>query len=201
MPLIDWVTGATISESNLDAVARQVLITCTSTTRPTSPDEGMSIYETDTDRVLIWTGSAWLIVCEPWQAYTPVLTAVTTNPTLGTGSTVTARYQRQYGLVTYQGFILFGTAGTAAGSGAYRISLPVTAQTGIHKRRMSIVNAYDASAGHHCIMSAQLVTSTTMEAIFSNTWPLGNYTEMGASQPMTWAASDEIAFSVTYEAA
>ena len=32
---------------------------CTSTTRPASPYEGQAIYETDTDRTLIWDGSAW----------------------------------------------------------------------------------------------------------------------------------------------
>lgn len=32
---------------------------CTSTTRPTAPYEGQMIYETDTDMVAIWNGSAW----------------------------------------------------------------------------------------------------------------------------------------------
>ena len=32
---------------------------CTSTTRPTGPYEGQMIYETDTDMVAIWNGSAW----------------------------------------------------------------------------------------------------------------------------------------------
>lgn len=33
---------------------------CTSTTRPVSPYEGQVIYETDTDRVLVWNNSAWV---------------------------------------------------------------------------------------------------------------------------------------------
>jgi hypothetical protein len=33
---------------------------CTSTTRPTAPYEGQMIYETDTDLVLVWSGSAWV---------------------------------------------------------------------------------------------------------------------------------------------
>jgi hypothetical protein len=32
---------------------------CTSTTRPASPFEGQMIYETDTDMVAIWNGTAW----------------------------------------------------------------------------------------------------------------------------------------------
>jgi hypothetical protein len=201
VPLIDWVTGATISESNLDAVARQVVITCTSTTRPASPDEGMTIFETDTDRVLLWNGSAWVIVTEPWQAYTPVLTATTTSPTLGTGSTASARYQRQYNLVTYQGIVQFGTAGVAAGTGDYRLSLPVTAQTGITNRRVGIANSYDSSAAHTSISTVYLASSTTVGFLFSNTWPLGNLTYVGAAQPMAWAASDALEFTITYEAA
>ena len=32
---------------------------CTSSTRPTAPYEGQMIYETDTDMVALWNGSAW----------------------------------------------------------------------------------------------------------------------------------------------
>ena len=32
---------------------------CTSTTRPSGPYEGQMIYETDTDMVAIWNGTAW----------------------------------------------------------------------------------------------------------------------------------------------
>ena len=32
---------------------------CTSSTRPAVPFEGQMIYETDTDKVLVWNGTAW----------------------------------------------------------------------------------------------------------------------------------------------
>jgi hypothetical protein len=32
---------------------------CTSSTRPTAPFEGQFIYETDTDMLAIWNGTAW----------------------------------------------------------------------------------------------------------------------------------------------
>lgn len=38
---------------------RQAVVICTSGTRPSSPTEGMTVYETDTDVVRIYTGSAW----------------------------------------------------------------------------------------------------------------------------------------------
>jgi hypothetical protein len=38
------------------------VIVCTSSTRPGSPTEGQVIYETDTDRVYVWNGTAWIEV-------------------------------------------------------------------------------------------------------------------------------------------
>ncbi len=61
-----------------------------------------------------------------WQAYTPTLTATTTNPTLGTGSSVYGEYVRVGNAVLCRGTIKFGTAAAAAGSGNYAVSLPVT---------------------------------------------------------------------------
>ena len=37
---------------------------CTSTTRPTAPYEGMMIYETDTNRVLVWDNAAWVMIAD-----------------------------------------------------------------------------------------------------------------------------------------
>jgi hypothetical protein len=38
---------------------RQSVITCTAATRPASPNEGMLIYETDTDLFKVYSGTAW----------------------------------------------------------------------------------------------------------------------------------------------
>jgi hypothetical protein len=46
-----------MSVSNLSTGMRPGV--CTSTTRPTVPYEGQMIYETDTDMVAIWNGTAW----------------------------------------------------------------------------------------------------------------------------------------------
>lgn len=65
------VTGAqTLSGKTLDnptllgaittqSLSAYPLIVCTSTTRPASPVEGMTIYETDTDFLLAYDGTAW----------------------------------------------------------------------------------------------------------------------------------------------
>lgn len=48
--------------SNMDKIdaGGNGLFVCTSTTRPASPFEGMTIYETDTNRKYLWTGTKWL---------------------------------------------------------------------------------------------------------------------------------------------
>lgn len=55
---------------------------CTSTTRPTAPYEGQTIFETDTDRMLVWNGTTWVI---PNQTTTnlPALELIKTQ-TIGT---------------------------------------------------------------------------------------------------------------------
>ena len=37
---------------------------CTSSTRPTAPYEGQMIYETDTNRVLVWDNAAWVMIAD-----------------------------------------------------------------------------------------------------------------------------------------
>lgn len=49
-----------------DYLMDQVVIVCTSTTRPSSPVEGMTIYETDTDKLLIYT-TATTTWKAPWN--------------------------------------------------------------------------------------------------------------------------------------
>jgi len=50
MGLSNYLPSSRISQSGV----------CTSTTRPASPYEGQVIYETDTDRYLIYNGSSWV---------------------------------------------------------------------------------------------------------------------------------------------
>jgi len=62
---------------------------CTSTTRPSSPYEGMMIYETDTDKVLVWNGSAWYANWNlPWGYLTHSTLAAGTSLTANAPSTI-----------------------------------------------------------------------------------------------------------------
>lgn len=110
----------------LDAKIGGVVV-CTSSTRPTAR-EGAYIYETDTDRMAKYTGSAWEYQASSRVAYTPTLTAATTNPTMGTAAIRAGVYSIIPGpYCLAQFWVQFGTSGASPGSGAYSVSLPFTA--------------------------------------------------------------------------
>lgn len=84
-----FTAGAVLTASDVNTyLAKQAVIVCTSTTRPSSPPEGMVIYETDTDKVLTYTTATtgWV---PPWNlpwGYVGAAT-VTASQNLTAGST------------------------------------------------------------------------------------------------------------------
>lgn len=52
MPITQQIGSSSLSKPGV----------CTSTTRPSSPYDGMVIYETDTDKTLVWNGSSWVFL-------------------------------------------------------------------------------------------------------------------------------------------
>lgn len=76
-------TSAALSSSDVNGyLMKQSVIQCTSTTRPSSPHEGMTIYETDSNLMLSYSGSVWTPVAQS-SSYTFTMTSsaisVTTN--------------------------------------------------------------------------------------------------------------------------
>jgi hypothetical protein len=67
MPFKTFTDGTTLPASDLNTyLAKQAVIVCTSTTRPSSPPVGMTIWETDTARMMVYTaaGVGWQ---PPWN--------------------------------------------------------------------------------------------------------------------------------------
>jgi hypothetical protein len=66
---------------------------CTSSTRPASPYDGQVIYETDTDKTLVWNGSGWVYLAtgtaSPAITTAPALVLVKTQ-TIGTAVSTVA---------------------------------------------------------------------------------------------------------------
>ena len=147
-----------------------------------------------------WTAAIANQIGAPWESYTPVLTATTTNPTLGTGSTTNGWYTRIQNFVMGIAYFAFGSSGAAAGSGDYFISLPVTANTtnggGIISGFLWI---YDSSAATGYSAIAQTSSGGAVAQFYKST---GAATiAIGAANPMTFAASDQLRFEFIYQAA
>ena len=129
-----------------------------------------------------------------WISYTPGLTASTTSPTNWTG---TGFYSQTGKTVFVKGQIVAGASMTA-GSGTYRLSLPVNASTSIaNVIADGSVSLVDASPSvEHTGMIVYIPASTYVQlksglsaapSVVSNT------------VPWTWAANDSIRFAFTYE--
>jgi hypothetical protein len=172
---------------------RQAVIACTSSTRPASPSEGMTIYETDTDLALIYTGTAWqpIVNVGDWTAYTPTLT----NITIGNG-TVVARYQ-QIGKTTTVFFKLTFGSTTAFPGGVPNFSLPFTAARELGR----VVNTNLQDAGTADLPGLSYASQTGVFIGVQNvsgTYPFIN--DVSATVPFTWTTSDTVTCQLTYEA-
>ena len=75
---------------------------CTFSTRPTAPYEGQMIYETDTDNMYVWSGTAWVLL--PPTA-SPTFTGVPAAPTAAAGTNTTQLATTAFvrSLIQYQG--------------------------------------------------------------------------------------------------
>jgi hypothetical protein len=155
--------------------------------------------------VTVYDGSAWQqvypgSVANSWTAYTPALTAATTNPTLGTGSTTTGAYVQIGKFVIANFRIGFGSSGAAAGSGSYRVSLPVAGNTAHNSKIAGTLYFGDNSANVVRLGSSLFWISSTTVSLRIDSTSAALY-EVTNSNPWTWANDDAISGMFFYEAA
>lgn len=158
----------------------------------------------DTGLGWVWDGTAWVpdVPLGAWTTYTPVLTASTTNPTLGSGSTATGRTMAIGKMITAHYRIVFGSSGMAAGTGTYLISLPVPPSTAWSNRLVGTGLALDVSANNLLPLILRVNgTASTLVMQFPATWPGGAASNLTHVNMYTWATGDELHGSITYEAA
>ena len=133
---------------------------------------------------------------DAWTSYTPTLTASTTNPT---NWTQTGYYARVGKLVIAKGTLTAGGAMTA-GSGTYRIALPVNAQTALGNAVLEgSTYLYDNSTGNAYSIAVPYAANTAYIQLVYGTG--GTVATVAHNAPWTWAASDSIQFAFSYEAA
>lgn len=185
-------TPAVLTSAEVNTyLMQQAVIACTSSTRPASPVDGMTIYETDTDSYATYNGSSWATL-GGWTTWTPTLT----NMTQGNG-TVTARYNRIGKRVDFYFELLLGS--TSAISTTPNITLPVTA-TAASTFAMS-VRCFDSSASQHYVGETLGATATAVSMAVLPSTAGSQLASVSATNPFTWATGDILHCHGTYEAA
>lgn len=178
---------------------RQSVITCTSSTRPASPNEGMFIYETDTDAFVFYTGTIWQSIGR-YSPFTPVIAASSTGWAFG-NSTVSGSFGRVDKYIVGRMRVAWGSTATY-GTTNLLFNLPVN---GANQSEEIMGNGLcvDASAGNTYQTTVARNLQTFAPNAFATSDGRGNYSTVNAvinTIPMTWASGDILGFSFAYEA-
>jgi len=173
------------------------------TTVLTAPAEGDLSYEEDTDTFYLYTGSVWVAVSSAaamalataaaaaWASFTPTWTGSVTNPVIGNGTMVGA-YLQVGKTVQFRLVVTMGST-TTYGSGAWGLTLPVAPNSSQAAAAVYV----DSSASTRCSGSAWL---TSGSGIFRMLPPTDAASSgISPTVPFTWATSDQIIISGTYE--
>ena len=202
MPYRSFVSNEVLYASLVQSYLQdQVVVQCTSGTRPSAPPTGMVITESDTGQIKTYNGSSWINLADVtgWTSFTPSLTASTSNPSYGTSPTRAGRYTRIGSLIIGQSQIQFGT-GMGTGSGTYRFGLPVTTSVGQAGMPCGFAQLFDSSANAianvTCVMNSG---GTYMEMWYPASWPSGALTTVTNTTPWLWASSDYLWVNFMYE--
>ena len=169
---------------------------CTSTTRPTAPYEGMMIYETDTDKVLVWNGSAWLYTTTPQTLEPGAWTTYTAWSILQPGNVGTLTYN--YSKYTVVNKVLTWNAHITVPAGSAGISgnrITISGYPITPASASSIIGYFYflESGVQHRAGTIHSDGSTSNFVL----WADGSGNALGASYALK--ANDQLRFSVTYE--
>ena len=173
----------------VDAVTQVV----TSSTRPSPAAEGMLIYETDTDKILAYNGSAWVAVAYlgARDTYTPGWTGDGGNPVLGNG-TLSGRY-RLLGKQLSCGIVVQPGTTTTFGTSTYRFSIPA----GLTFLGTGTCSGFfwDNSAGGGFGLTGQFNNGGSTVACYVNS----TNAVVAPAVPATWANADFLTLTIEAE--
>jgi len=131
-----------------------------------------------------------------WTTYTPVWTAVTTNPALGNGI-LTGQYL-QVGKTVYYWLNLTCGSTTTFGSGIYSLTLPVACYAGA--TIFGYVRGFNSGVATFDGQAIR-VTSTTVQIELPTSAASNAMVRLSNTVPWTIKAADTFMISGTYQAA
>jgi hypothetical protein len=136
-----------------------------------------------------------------WTPYAVAWTATVTNPAIGNGI-LEAEYAMVGGMCTVRGNMAPGSS-TTYGSGEWRFSIPFTAATIGHAdfHWVGSATAIDRLAAWFPGMCRVASGTAYAMCISPTTASGGTPGEWNSARPFTWANTDTMSFTVTYEPA
>lgn len=176
---------------------------CTSTNRPTTPYEGQVIYETDTDKVLVYNGTAWLYLSTPQTleigasvSFTPAFSSIT----IGNG-TRTGTYVQVNKTVYFQAKVTFGSTTTLAGNTDFTLPIAATGVTTFDIINLTGIFLDSSATGIYVVNHIMIGTTAVrlLTTLTNATYATG--TDTAAAVPFTWATGDVISISGNYQVA
>jgi hypothetical protein len=169
-------------------------IICTSTTRPSAPIEGQEIYESNTDRIYSWSGSAWVLTggLGAGETWTPTVTQ-------GVGVSVTvnrAAYTKMGRRVSGECHLTCTSSGTSSTDVSVTIPLPRAAAI-----NHAIGTGYFIDSGTGNVFPVVAYLNGVSSMAFMRTAVDGtSAVYLGSSGLTQLTSGDTISISINYEA-
>jgi hypothetical protein len=187
------VTGTTIFSGNT-TIGGDLNVSGTTkllTVQSGSTSDQVLVYNTSTNAVERKTD----VTSSPWSAYTPVWTAASVNPVIGNGS-ITGSYYVIGKTCFVRVRVVMGST-TTYGTGAWYISLPVTAASayGVIMPATMLNNGITWYSG--LVNGGRLGNTSITEIQWQNTG--GTADGISSSIPFVWGSTDEFEFNGSYE--
>jgi hypothetical protein len=151
------------------------------------------IYETDTDKVLVWNNSAWVQPTGETVSYTPSWVGLT----VGNGTNV-GSYQVVNKFVHVEGKLIFGSTTSITGSVPFSY-LPINSVMAFHVPG-SIVYS---DAGVATYFGQPLVVGSDAFYCYISNFgtTYGSEVPVSSTVPFTWGTNDAITWSLNYRIA
>lgn len=172
------------------------------------PALGKVVYRTDSN---VWEGcvdtdpdptenggGTWTALGgSAWTNYTPVLTASSSNPNLGSTGSITGRYTRAGSTCMAVVKAQFGGTGISGGTGFYRVTLPLT--QGASALGLLLGYGYVEDQGVNTVQVQAIAQQTSNATQFKMTYD-GNL-EVSQAQPFVggWGSGDGFTIFLNYE--
>lgn len=135
---------------------------CTSTTRPASPFEGQVIYETDTDKVLVYNGSIW----RPIGGFMPGCSVTrTTNQSIGNAAYASISWDSEI-FDTDTMFAPTSTDVTIKTAGLYLLTLQMSYASNATGDRITVIEKNATAAGNGTFLARTIQDTVTSDATF-----------------------------------